>query len=49
MPKSLQVLVTLEYACHGHDITDAQICLSGQIETSESSSEVIKALKKPII
>ena len=46
MPNSMQILVKLEYACHGHDVTKAQICLSEQIETSVSSSEVIKALKR---
>ena len=46
MPESLSDLLKLEYACHGQDVIDAQICLSRQIETSLSSSEVIKSLKR---
>ena len=46
MVESMSVLLKLEYACHAHDLTNAQICLSGQIETSLFSFEIIKALKR---
>ena len=44
MPESLALVLKVEYACHAGDLTQAEICLSGQLETSNSSFEIIKGL-----
>ena len=44
MPESLALVLKVEYACHAGDLTQAEICLSGQMETSTSSFEIIKGL-----
>ena len=46
MSDSLPVLVKLEYACHAYDLTNTEMCLSGQLETSVFTFEVIKALRR---
>ena len=44
MPESLALVLKVEYACHAGNLTEAEICLSGQMETSNSSFEIIKGL-----
>ena len=44
MPESLALLLKIEYGCHAGDLTQAEICLSGQLETSIASSEILKGL-----
>ena len=44
MPESLALLLKIEYGCHSGDLTQAEICLSGQLETSISSFEILKGL-----
>lgn len=44
MAESLALLLKIEFGCHAGDLTQAEICLSGQLETSISSSEILKGL-----
>ena len=44
MPESLALVLKVEYACHAGNLTQAEICLSSQLETSNSSFEIIKGL-----
>ena len=44
MPESLALVLKVDYAGHAGDLTQAEICLSGQMETSTSSFEIIKGL-----
>ena len=44
MSESLSVLLKLEYACHGTDLTPAEVCLSEQLETSLFTFDIIKQL-----
>ena len=44
MSESLALILKAEYACHAGDLIQAEICLSGQMETSNSAFEIIKGL-----
>ena len=44
MSESLALILKAEYACHGAKMAETELCLSGQIETSIASNEIIKDL-----
>ena len=44
LSESLALILKAEYACHSGDMTQAELCLSGQLETSRSSFEIIDDL-----
>ena len=44
MSESLPLVLKREYGCHRRDLIKTEICLSQQLETSASASEIIQEL-----
>ena len=44
LSESLPVVLKREYGCHRRDLTKTELCLSEQLETSASASEIIQEL-----
>ena len=42
--ESLPLILKREYGCHRRDLTKTELCLSEQLETSKSASEIIEEL-----
>ena len=44
LSESIPIVLKREYGCHRRDMTKTELCLSEQLETSESAYEIIREL-----
>ena len=49
LSESLPLVLKKEYGCHRRDMIRTELCLSVQLETSASASEIIQELHQVVI